>query len=89
MASYRISWRKSTKKDLRKIQKKDVPRIIEVVESLAQDPYREGAIKLTGSQFTYRIRVGDYRILYEVCDDTVHIEVVRVAHRSNVYKERG
>ena len=89
MASYRISWRKSTKKDLRKIQKKDIARIIEVVESLAQDPYQEGAIKLTGSQFTYRIRVGDYRILYEVCADAVHVEIVRIAHRSNIYKNKG
>ena len=89
MASYSISWRKSTKKDLRKIQKEHIVRIVKAVESLANSPYPEGSIKLIGSEFTYRIRVGDYRIIYEVLEKIIRIEVIKVAHRSDVYKPKA
>ena len=89
MASYSISWRNSTKKDLRKIQKEYVVRIISAVEKLADNPYPEDSVKLSGSEFTYRIRVADYRILYEVLESSISIEVIKVAHRSDVYKSKG
>lgn len=66
MASFRIEWRKSTKKDLRRISPGDVSRIVAAVESLGNDPFPSGYAKLSGSERAYRIRVGDYRIIYEV-----------------------
>ncbi|MEM7699015.1 MAG: type II toxin-antitoxin system RelE/ParE family toxin [Verrucomicrobiota bacterium] len=66
--------------------KQHVPRIIEAVELLADDPRPDGCTKLTGSERAYRIRVGNYRVIYEVFDDTVLIEVVRVGHRRDVYR---
>jgi len=66
MASYRIEWRASTKKDLRRISPADLPRIIAAAGSLALEPYPARALKLTGRERSFRLRVGDYRILYEV-----------------------
>ena len=86
MASYRIEWRKSTKKDLRRIARADVAKIIRAVESLTGDPFPAGHTKLSGSERAYRIRVGDYRIIYEVFSGVLLIEVVRVGHRRDVYK---
>jgi len=87
MASYRIEWRKSTKNDLRKIEPQAVTRIIEAVESLAENPFPSGYRKLAQSSFAYRIRVGNYRILYEIIDDTLVIEVVKVGHRREIYRK--
>ena len=86
MASYRIEWRKSTKKDLRRIAPADVAKIIRAVEDLGQDPFPNGHTKLSGSERSYRVRVGDYRIIYEVFSGILLIEVVRVGHRRDVYK---
>lgn len=85
MECYRIEWRPSTKKDLRKISKGEVPRIVEAVESLSSQPRPPGSRKLSGSDLTYRIRVGDYRVIYEIYDKVILVEVVKVGHRKDVY----
>ena len=87
MASFRIEWRKSTKKDLRRIPSADVVKIVAEVALLADDPFPTGAIKLSGSEKAYRFRVGDYRVIYEVYSSILVIEVVRVAHRKDVYRK--
>jgi mRNA interferase RelE/StbE len=86
MDSYQIEWRRSTKKDLRKIPSKEILRVIAVVESLAINPFPPGSTKLSGSEQSYRIRVGDYRILYDVHSGFLVIEVIKVGHRKDVYK---
>ena len=86
MASFAITWRKSTKKDLRKLPSDDVVRIIGAVEDLALNPYPDGHKKLVGTQHAYRIRVGNYRVLYEVLGNVLTIEVVKVAHRKDAYR---
>ena len=85
MAYYRIEWRSSTKKDLRRISKSEVQKIIESVEALSKQPRPNGSMKLSGSDFTYRIRIGNFRVIYEIHDDVVLIEVVKVGHRKDVY----
>ena len=87
MASYRLEWRKSTKKDLRRIAAAHVPRIVAAVEALIDNPFPAGSVKLSGSERSYRIRVGDYRILYDVLTDRLVIEVIRLGHRRDVYSE--
>ena len=87
MASYRLEWRRSTRKDLRRIAAADVAKIIAAAESLAQDPFPPGCTKLSGSERSYRIRVGDYRILYDVLSDCLVIEVIKVGHRKDVYRD--
>ncbi len=86
MASYRIEWRKSTRKDLRRIAPAEVAKIVRAVEELSADPFPMGHTKLSGSERAYRIRVGDYRIVYEVFSGVLLVEVVRVGHRRGVYK---
>ena len=63
----------------------DVPRIVAAAEALAGDPFPSGCVKLSGSEFSYRIRVGDYRILYDVFSGRLLIEVIKVGHRKDVY----
>lgn len=86
MDSYRIEWRNSTRRDLRRIAREHVSRIVAAVEDLAYEPRPTGCTKLSGSERAYRIRVGDYRIIYEIFDDAVFVEIVRVAHRRDVYR---
>jgi mRNA interferase RelE/StbE len=86
MASWKIHWRNSTKKDLRRIAVKEIPRIIEAVESLSRNPYPVGCVKLSGSESAFRIRVGDYRIIYEIIENQLMIEVIKVGHRRDVYQ---
>jgi mRNA interferase RelE/StbE len=87
MGSYQINWRRSTKKDLRRISASKVGKIVETVATLSIDPRPLGCKKLTGSECAYRLRVGNYRIIYEVYDDTVIIEIIKVGHRSDVYRK--
>jgi mRNA interferase RelE/StbE len=56
------------------------------VGELATNPLPEGVIKLKGSQITYRIRVGDYRVIYTVMADRLVVEIVRVRHRRDAYR---
>ena len=86
MANYKISFKKSVAKDLRSIPNKDVKRILERVESLCEDPRGEGCTKLSGQE-RYRVRQGVYRIVYEIQDEELVVLVVKIAHRSNVYKD--
>ncbi len=86
MASYKIEINKRVrKKDLRSITSKDVGRIVERIQKLANDPYPEDAVRLKGRD-EWRIRQGDYRILYIVEEQTVTVFIVKVGHRREVYK---
>jgi len=84
MAKYRITFKKSVSKDLRSIPKKDIKRILAQIDLLAIDPRSEGCTKLS-SQEQYRVRVGLYRVIYEIQDSMLIVQVVKVGHRSNVY----
>lgn len=86
MASFEIRWRGSTKKDLRRIPREEVARIVDEVAKLANEPLPHGSEKLTGSEHTYRIRVGDYRVIYEVLREASTVDIQRVRHRKDVYR---
>lgn len=86
MASYRIEVSRSAAKDLRKIDRQWIPKILTAIESLESDPRPAGCKKLAGSDHTYRIRIGDFRVIYDVHDDTLIILVVRIRHRRDVYR---
>ena len=85
MARYRIIVRKSVSKDLKGIPKKDVRRILAVIEALADDPRPQGTKKLSGQE-RYRLRQGDYRILYSIEDDRLIVCIVKLRHRREVYR---
>ena len=79
MEPFSIQWRNSTKKDIRSLPRQEVARVIEAVTELANDPLPHGSQKLSGSERTYRIRVGDYRVIYEVFAESHIVEIQRVS----------
>jgi mRNA interferase RelE/StbE len=84
--AFRIEWKKSTRKDLRKLPPNAADKIVETVENLAANPFPHGVEKLSGSEHAYRIRLGDYRIVYEVVAESKLVEIQRVRHRKDVYR---
>lgn len=86
MASYKIVWKKSALKDLYKIRKEAISRIIKAVELLTSNPFPSGVKKLSGSERTYRLRVGNYRVIYEVDENILTIQIIRVRHRKSAYR---
>jgi Cytotoxic translational repressor of toxin-antitoxin stability system len=86
MASYSIEWKSSAAKELRKLPKPIIARILPAIESLRDDPRPAGVVKITDSANTYRIRVGEYRVVYNIIDRRLVIEVIRVQDRKDVYK---
>jgi mRNA interferase RelE/StbE len=87
MASYKVQIIKSVrKKDLPAIPKTDVSKIVKRIESLADNPFPEGAIRLKGRE-EWRIRQGDYRILYVVEHEIVTVFVIKVGHRREIYRK--
>jgi mRNA interferase RelE/StbE len=85
MAEYKIYLKKSVEKDFNVIPKKDLKKILDRIEALAEDPRPPGCEKLTEQQ-KYRLRQGRYRILYSIQDDELTIWVVKVGHRKDIYR---
>jgi mRNA interferase RelE/StbE len=86
MDSYKVILKHSVEKDFRKLSKIVLVRVFSVIESLAETPFPPKAAKLEGTDKTYRIRVGDYRIVYEVEAAGKLITVLYVRHRREVYR---
>ncbi|GIV58075.1 MAG: hypothetical protein KatS3mg042_0988 [Rhodothermaceae bacterium] len=83
---YRIEIKRSAAKEIRAIRgKKDRQRVVARIEALADDPRPPGCTKLSGQE-VYRVRQGNYRIVYTVADDVLVVEVVKVGHRRDVYR---
>ena len=85
MASYRVLIKPSAVKELERLPAKDRKRVASRITSLAADPRPPGADKLSGHE-KYRLRQGDYRILYAIDDADVTVLVVKVGHRRDVYR---
>jgi mRNA interferase RelE/StbE len=85
MDSYHIEFTRSAEKDLRKIEKSRIPVIYQEISQLSLDPRPNGVKKLAGADRTYRIRIGDYRVVYEIEDRILLVLVIRVARRKDVY----
>jgi mRNA interferase RelE/StbE len=87
MVSYKVEISKNVrKKDLPSIPKLDLAKIVNRIESLAENPFPEGAVRLKGRE-EWRIRQGDYRILYVVEQEVVTVFVVKVGHRREIYRK--
>ena len=86
MGTYQFEWKRSALRELKRLDRQVVPRIIAAVESLATHPRPDGVRKLQGSQQTYRLRVGTYRVIYELYESRVLVEIVRVRHRKDAYR---
>ncbi len=86
MERYKIEIKKTAAKELASIPIKDQKRIIKRIRELSSEPRPQGVKKLSGEE-KYRIRQGDYRVLYEIHDTIITVVVIRVAHRRDVYRD--
>ncbi len=84
MVKYKITLKKSAARELENIPKKDLQRIIKRIQSLAENPRPHGAQKLSGQE-RFRIRQGDYRIVYSIEDKNSIIDIVKIGHRREIY----
>ncbi len=85
MAEYKIYFKRSVLKDLDAISKKDLQRIINRIDLLKEDPRPPGCEKLSGQE-RYRVRQGNYRIIYSIQDDVLTAWVVKIGRRRDVYR---
>ena len=83
---YEVLLERNVEKELRRLPSKVHDRVVEVIAALGKDPRPTGCRKLTGSKSDWRIRVGDYRVVYEIADSVRVIRVHRVRHRSEAYR---
>ncbi len=83
--SYSLRIKRSAERELRTIPQPDLGRIVKRIQGLVQDPHPAGHEKLSG-QDRYRVRQGDYRIVYAVDDAAKAVEIVKIGHRREVYR---
>jgi mRNA interferase RelE/StbE len=83
---YEVQLSRQAEKDLRRLPAEIFRRLIPEIRALAEVPRPPGCRKLTGSERDYRIRIGEYRVLYEILDDVRQVRVYRVGHRRDVYR---
>jgi mRNA interferase RelE/StbE len=74
-------------KALAALPRKEQQRIRAAIDLLADTPRPPGCVAMAGEAHAYRVRVGDYRIVYDVLDDRLVIQVVRIGHRRDVYRK--
>ena len=85
--SYRIEVKRSAAKALKKIPKADRKRIVEKIESLAESPPNPEITKMKGNNPFHKVRVGDYRIVYEIQEDVLLILIAKIGHRKDIYRK--
>jgi mRNA interferase RelE/StbE len=86
MASYNIVFKPSVEKDLRSLPKSVIVRVLRQIEVLKKNPFPRKSVKLVGAEQLYRIRIGDYRVVYGVDKEDKEIMVHYIRHRREVYR---
>ncbi len=86
MDLYKIQWKRSALKELKQLPKESISPIFKSVEELVSNPFPNKVKKLADSEHSFRIRVGDYRVIYNIFSKNLIIEIVRIKHRKDVYK---
>ena len=87
MAEYAITFSRSARKELERLPRQLVERVFPKIESLAFQPRPAGCKKLKGAQNLWRIRVGDYRVVYSVNGSSRIVDITAVRHRSEAYRD--
>ena len=85
MGKYKLQIKKSAEKELRKIPKRELIKIINKIQNLSEDPHPVGSIKIS-NQEKYRLRIVNYRVLYKVEDNILTIFIIKVGHRKDIYR---
>lgn len=88
MSKYQIEFTRSARKEFSCLPAKIQNRIVEILKVLANNPYTEilNIKKLKGEDSLYRVRMGDYRVVYSIVDQTLKIVIIKVGHRKDVYR---
>ena len=86
--AYAIKIKKSALKTIKRVEKSVKVKIWTAISELSDDPRPPGCVKMSGAEDLWRIRVGDWRIVYQIRDREMVILVVRVGHRREVYRQR-
>ena len=85
MSDYAITFARSARKELETLDAALVNRVFKKIVALAKDPRPKGCRKLQGEKFLWRIRIGDYRVIYAINDDARLVDIIVVRHRSKAY----
>jgi mRNA interferase RelE/StbE len=86
VTTYRVELARRAVRSLASLPRREQQRVRAAIDLLATEPRPPAASKLAGERHAYRVRVGVYRILYEIFDDRLLVQVVRIGHRRDVYK---
>ena len=84
--AYKIRIKKSAKKELTRLSRPAQRKVVRAIDKLADNPRCSMAEKITGGEGSYRIRAGDYRIIYRIFDDEVVVFVIAIGHRREIYR---
>ena len=87
--AYRVEFTSAARRQFKRLSPEVRKRLAPVIDHLADKPRAPGVAKMSGTEYCYRLRVGDYRIVYEVYDDRLLVLVIRVGHRREVYRGRS
>ena len=85
MEFYKVNFAESVKKDFKKVPKPEVVKILDAIDELAKNPRSSKSKKLKGEKL-YRLRVGNYRVIYDIQDNVMLIFVIKLGHRSDIYR---
>lgn len=86
MARYRIEVSATAERQLKKIRREDAIRILRSISLLAGDPRPAGCRKMSGYEDIYRIRTGNYRVIYEIDGQQIVIVILKIGHRREAYR---
>ena len=86
MSSYRVALAASAEKELNRLTPKLIARVVKRIQALASNPRPPGCKTLVGGDREWRVRVGDWRMVYEIDDKAKIVDVTRIAHRREVYE---
>lgn len=87
MGLFEVCWKGSSERDLRRIDKQYIPGILKAIESLVDNPIPSPSKKLAGSESSYRLRIRDYRVIYQVDLPEKTVIIYHVRHRKDAYRK--
>ena len=86
MASFNVFWKASAEHDLKKLDRQFIPKILTAIDALSENPLSAKCKKLRGAESSYRIRVGGYRVVYQVNTRDKTIVIYHIRHRKEAYR---
>lgn len=84
--AYQVKISRAAEKFLDRLDLKTCARILQATLDLSENPRPSGCVKLEGSQSDYRIRIGDYRVIYQIQDAVLVVLIIRIGHRKDIYR---